>query len=262
MLKFSANLSILFTELPFAQRFAAAKQAGFDAVECWFPYEHASAAEARALLDDHQLQMVGINTPWGEASQWGLAALPGSEAAFEKSMRDTLEFAHAVGSPAIHVMAGLAGHVSPADAQRCYLNNLARALQWAEGSGSTLVIEPLNGRDRPGYFLNSVDQAADIIEHEGLSALRIMFDCYHIQVQEGDVITRMRRHFDKIGHVQIAGAPARGEPDKGELNYVEVLRELDTLGWQGWVGAEYKPSGASADSLGWLADLRRLGIAA
>lgn len=262
MLKFSANLSILFTELPFAQRFAAAKQAGFDAVECWFPYEHGSAAEISAWLTEHQLKMVGINTPWGEGAQWGLAALPGFEDAFEKSMRDTLEFAHAVGGPAIHVMAGLAGHVSPSDARRCYLNNLQRALRWAEGSGSTLVIEPLNGRDRPGYFLHSVDQAADIIDHQGLSDLRIMFDCYHIQVQEGDVIMRMRRHFDKIGHVQIAGAPARGEPDQGELNYVEILRELDRLGWQGYVGAEYKPTGASADSFGWLADLRRSGIAA
>lgn len=262
MLTFSANLSILFTELPFAQRFAAARQAGFDAVECWFPYEHASAAEVRAWLDAHQLKMVGINTPWGASDQWGLAALPGYEAAFEKSVRDTLAFAQTVGHPAIHVMAGLAGHVPEADARRCYYDNLERAVRWAEDSDSTLVIEPLNGRDRPGYFLHSVDQAADIIERQGLGDLRIMFDCYHVQVQQGDVITRMRRYFDKLGHVQIAGVPARGEPDRGELNYVEVLRELDRLGWQGYVGAEYKPAGPSADSLDWLADLRRRGIAA
>lgn len=262
MLKFSANLSILFTELPFVKRFTAAKNAGFDAVECWFPYEDASAAEVRALLDEHQLKMIGINTPWGGSGQWGLAALPSYEAAFEKSVRDTLAFAQAVGNPAIHVMAGLAGDVPALDARRCYHRNLERALRWAEGSGSMLVIEPLNGRDRPGYFLHSVDQAADIIERQGLGDLRIMFDCYHIQVEEGDVITRMRRHFDKIGHVQIAGVPVRGEPDKGELNYVEVLRELNNLGWQGYVGAEYKPTGTSAESLGWLADLRRLGIAA
>jgi len=262
MLKFSANLSILFTELPFEERFAAASQAGFDAVECWFPYEHGSASQIRALLDAHQLKMVGINTPRGEAGQWGLAALPGYEAAFEKSVRDTLEFAQAVGGPAVHVMAGLAGHVPEPEAGRSYHANLEKALRWAEDSGLTLVIEPLNGRDRPGYFLRSVDQAAGIIERQGLGRLRIMFDCYHIQVQEGDVITRLRRHIDKIGHVQIAGVPARGEPDQGELNYVEVLRELDQLGWKGYVGAEYKPSGPSAASLGWLAELRRLGIAA
>src|SRR5690606_3024921 len=110
MLKFSANLSILFTELPFMERFAAARQAGFDAVECWFPYEHGSAAQIRASLDEHRLKMVGINTPWGAGDQWGLAALPGYESAFEASVRDTLEFAQAVGGPAVHVMAGLAGH--------------------------------------------------------------------------------------------------------------------------------------------------------
>lgn len=261
MLKFSANLSILFTELPFTERFAAAKQAGFDAVECWFPYEHGSATQIQALLDAQQLKMVGINTPWGEAGQWGLAALPGYEAVFERSVRDTLEFAQTIGGPAVHVMAGLAGHVPAPEAKRSYQSNLEKALRWAEGSGLTLLIEPLNGRDRPGYFLHSVDQAAEIIERQGLGDLRIMFDCYHIQVQEGDVITRLRRHFDKIGHVQIAGVPTRGEPDKGELNYVEVLGELDRLGWKGYVGAEYKPAGASAASLAWLAELRRLGIA-
>ncbi len=262
MLKFSANLSILFTELPFAERFAAARQAGFSAVECWFPYEHANAEQTVRLLADNGLTMVGINSPWGADGQWGLAALPGSEAAFEQSLRQTLDYAQAIGRPAVHVMAGLAGHIPRHEAQRCYVANLRRAVQLAQGSGITLVIEPLNSRDRPGYFLNSVEQAAALIEHEGLDSLRIMFDCYHTQVQEGDLITRLRRHYDKIGHVQIAGVPARGEPDRGELNYAEVLRELSRLGWQGHVGAEYKPTGASADSFGWLRAWRDDGIAA
>lgn len=261
MLNFSANLSILFTELPFTERFAAARRAGFSAVECWFPYEH-SAATLRRLLDDNGLTLVGINTASGEAGQWGLAALPGHEAAFDRSVQQALNYAQALGRPAVHVMAGLAGHVPAADAQRSYHASLERAVRLAEGTGVRLLIEPLNGRDRPGYFLNSADQAADVIERTGLGSLRIMFDCYHVQVQQGDVITRLKRHFAKIGHIQIAGAPSRGEPDRGELNYTEVLREIDRLGWSGHIGAEYKPSGPTAESFGWLDELRRLGIAA
>lgn len=262
MLKFSANLSILFTELPFAARFAAAKAAGFNAVECWFPYEHEDAASVKRLLDDNGLHMVGINTPWGSGSQWGLAALPGSEAAFEASVQQTLDYANAIGCPAVHVMAGLAGHVPAAEARRAYRASLATAVRLAEGRGITLLIEPLNGRDRPGYFLRSVDQAAEVIDRAGLGSVRIMFDCYHTQVEEGDVISRLRRHFHLLGHVQIAGVPARGEPDRGELNYAEILRELGRLGWTGHVGAEYKPTGPSNDSFAWLTALRQAGIAA
>ena len=261
MLKFSANLSILFTELPFLERFAAARRAGFSAVECWFPYEHATHS-LRQVLDDNGLALVGINTAAGEAGQWGLAALPGHEAAFDRSVQQALDYAQALGRPSVHVMAGLAGHVPAADAQRSYHASLERAVRLAEGSGVQLLIEPLNGRDRPGYFLSSVDQAAEVIERTGLTSLRIMFDCYHVQVQQGDLITRLQRHFAKIGHIQIAGAPARGEPDRGEVNYTEVLREVDRLGWSGWIGAEYRPSGPTAESFGWLHELRRLGIAA
>lgn len=262
MLKFSANLSILFTELPFAERFAAAKKAGFNAVECWFPYEHEPPSRVKALLDEHALTMVGINSPWGASNQWGLAAVPGSESAFEITLRATLDYAQAIGQPAVHVMAGLVGHIPAPESQRTYYANLEKAVRLAEGTGITLVIEPLNSRDRPGYFLHSVDQAAAIIDRTGLTSLRIMFDCYHIQVEEGDLITRLRRHFNKIGHIQIAGAPARGEPDQGELNYVEILREVDRLGWTGHIGAEYKPTGPSAESFAWLAALRTAGIAA
>lgn len=261
MLKFSANLSILFTELPFLERFAAARSAGFSAVECWFPYAH-DLATVRRALDDNGLTLVGINTASGEAEQWGLAALPGHEAPFERSVVQALAYAHELGRPSIHVMAGLAGHVCAADAQRTYCANMERAVRLAEGSGVTLLIEPLNGRDRPGYFLNSADQAADIIDRTGLQSLRIMFDCYHIQVQQGDVISRLTRHFAKIGHIQIAGVPLRNEPDRGELNCAEVLRVVDRLGWDGYIGAEYRPSGPTADSFGWLHALRREGLAA
>jgi hydroxypyruvate isomerase len=157
-------------------------------------------------------------------------------------------------------MAGLVGQIAKVEARRTYYSNLEKAVRLAEGTGVQLLIEPLNLRDRPGYFLFSSDQAGDIIEHTGLSQLRLMFDCYHIQVQEGDLITRLRRHFDKIGHIQIAGVPSRGEPNRGEVNYSEVLREIDQLHWKGWIGAEYKPAHLTTDGLEWLAPLRSEGL--
>ena len=254
MPRFSANLSILFTELPFMERFAAAKRAGFDAVECWFPYEHGPDAVAR-LLDDLDLRMVGINSAHGSASEWGLAALPGRERDFLASLDQALDCAARLGHCAVHVMGGLVGGIARADAWRTYAANLEQAVRRADGSGVQLLIEPLNGRDRPGYILNSVDRAAELIDRTGLGALKIMFDCYHVQVEEGDLVTRLRRHWDKIGHIQIASSPDRSEPGTGEVDYGFVFREIDRLGWQGWVGAEYRPSRATADSFDWMKSL-------
>jgi 2-dehydrotetronate isomerase len=260
MQRFSANLSILFTELPFIERFAAAKQAGFAGVECWSPYE-VPIPRLQSLLSDLELTLVGINTTHGEASEWGLAAVPGREAAFERSLDQALDYAQNLGGAAVHVLAGLVGHLPRLEATRCYYANLEKALRRAEGSGVRLLIEPLNGRDRPGYFLCSIDQAADIIDRAGLHDLRLMFDCYHVQVQDGDVVTRLNRHFAKIGHIQIAGAPWRGEPDRSELHYPTVVREIDRLGWKGWIGAEYRPSTPTSDSFVWLQALRQQGLA-
>lgn len=251
MPRFSANLSILFGELPFMERFAAAKQAGFKAVECWFPFEH-DVDEIARLLRDLQLEMVGINTAHGGPGEWGLAALPGRESDFLQSLDQALDGAGRFGRCAVHVMAGLAGAIPRAEAWQTYTANLVRAVRRAEGSGVQLLIEPLNSRDRPGYILNSSDLAAEVIERTGLGSLKIMFDCYHIQVEEGDLVTRMRRHWNKIGHLQIASPPARTEPGTGEIDYGFVFGEIDRLGWKGWVGAEYKPSGKTLDSFGWL----------
>jgi 2-dehydrotetronate isomerase len=244
-------LSILFQELPFMQRFGAARAARFDAVECWFPYPHA-AADVAALLRDHGLTMVGINTAHGGIADWGLAALPGREREFLATVDQALEYAAALGHCAVHVMGGLAGAVPKADAWRTYIGNLEAAVRRAEGTGIQLLIEPLNGRDRPGYILSSVERAAELIDRTGLGALKIMFDCYHVQVEEGDLVARLRRHWDKVGHIQFASPPARTEPGTGEIDYRFVFDEIDRLGWAGWVGAEYRPSTTTHASLGWF----------
>ena len=252
MPRFSANLSILFTEMPFLDRLSAAKAAGFHAVECWFPYEHGVADIAR-LLRELELEMVGINTAAGEASEWGLAALPGREAEFFESLEQALDASRQLGSCAVHVMGGLVGRFPAEDAWRTYISNLRRAVRLAERAGVQLLIEPLNSRDRPGYVLSSVDRAADIVEYSGLSALKIMFDCYHVQVEHGDITRRLHRHWPKVGHIQVASTPDRSEPGSGEIDYSYVFKQIDSLGWAGWVGAEYKPTTTTtAGSLGWL----------
>ena len=250
MPRFSANISILFNDLPFMDRFAAARAAGFHAVECWFPGEHGTT-EIAQQLDAHGLEMVGINTSRGVGDQWGLAAVPGQEAAFGVSMDDALAQAALLGCSNIHVMAGMT-HGDPAAAHRTFLLNLEHAIRRAEGTGITLLIEPLNHFDRPGYLLSSTVQAAEIIAQAGLHDLRLMFDCYHVAREEGGVLERMRAVWPHIGHIQIAGVPNRGAPDQGELDYAPIFQGIDELGWPGWVGAEYQASGPAADSLDWL----------
>jgi hydroxypyruvate isomerase len=254
MPRFSANVSILFTELPFMERFSAAKEAGFNAVECWFPYEHGVSDIARTLREC-QLEMVSINTAPGAATEWGLAAVPGREADFLESLDQALDAAGVLGNCAVHVMGGLVGAIPRFEAWRTYISNLEKAVRRAEAAGVQLLIEPLNSRDRPGYVLSSIDRAAEIVERRGLSSLKIMFDCYHVQVEEGNLATRLRRHWDKIGHIQIACAPDRSEPGKGEIDFTYLFTQIDHLGWSGWIGAEYKPSSSTGASFGWLQGL-------
>jgi len=251
MPRFSANISIMFPELDFIDRFAAAKRCGFDAVECWFPYDQ-TPAELQDILDTEGLKLVGINSRSGNAAagEWGLGAKPGGEAAFDASVAEALDYAVRLRVPAIHVMAGVV-HGERAAAMTTYRANLDRALRRAEGSGVVLMIEPLNHRDRPNYLLNRSDEAGAIIAEVGNPQLRMMFDIYHIQISEGDIMTRLGRHFPAIGHIQIASVPARAEPDIGELNYRDILREIDRLGWSGWVGCEYKPVAGTEAGLGW-----------
>jgi hydroxypyruvate isomerase len=257
MPRYSANISIMFQELPFLARFGAARAAGFEAVECWFPYDHPGPV-VKDHLDEHGLALVGINTAPGDVSkgEWGVTALPGHEAQFERQFDEALGYATTLGASGIHVMAAMTGSLDAAACERVYIANLERAARKAEGTGVNLLIEPLNARDRPGYFLSRSDHAIDIIGRIGAPNLKLMFDVYHVQVMEGDIFRRLRAHLPHVGHIQIAAVPTRHEPDEGELDYRAILAEIDALGWQGWVGCEYKPRGGTVEGLGWRDAMR------
>jgi len=251
MLRLSANLGFLWPDRPLPARIAAAAAAGFKAVELHWPYDM-PASELRTMLSSHGLVLLGINTPVGARDgDFGLAALPGRQAEFAEVFEQSLAYAESAGAAAIHVMAGVPGGEDPAKARGVLEANLARIAPLAEAKGLTLLLEPMNPRDRPGYFYHRVEDAAAIIRSVGSPVLRLMFDCYHVQVAQGDVVRRFAAHQAIIGHVQIAAAPSRAEPDEGELDYGFVLREIDRLGWTGWVGAEYKPRAGTDEGLGW-----------
>lgn len=253
-MRFSANLGFLWADLPLPEAIRAAHAAGFDAVECHWPYAH-PPHELRAALHDTGLPMLGLNTRRGDvaAGEMGLAALPGREAEARAAIDEALAYARAIGAGAVHVMAGCAGGAA---AHAAFVANLAHAT--AQAGDLTVLIEPLNRHDAPGYFLRTTDQAAAIIAELGAPNLRLMFDCYHVQRTEGDVIHRLGRLLPLIGHVQIAAAPDRGPPDRGELHYPTVLAALARLGWDRPIGAEYRPGGPPEDSLAWLGPARAI----
>ncbi|QEZ46439.1 2-oxo-tetronate isomerase [Cupriavidus oxalaticus] len=254
MPRFAANLSMMYNEHAFLDRFAAAAADGFQAVEYLFPYEH-PAAELRARLDANGLTQALFNAPPGDwaAGERGLASLPGREAEFRDAVGRALEYAGVIGNDRVHVMAGLV----PADADRAryratYLENVAFAAQAAAAQGVTIVLEPINTRDMPGYFLNRQDDAQAICKEVGVANLKVQFDCYHCQIVEGDIAMKLKRDMPGIGHIQIAGVPERHEPDLGELNYPYLFDLIDTLGYQGWIGCEYRPRAGTSAGLGWL----------
>jgi 2-dehydrotetronate isomerase len=242
MPRFAANLGYLFAERPLIERFSAAAAAGFYAVELLFPYEVAASA-VKSELARHGLTPLGVNTPFGREGEAGLAAVPGREREWEAAFARVLDYAVAIGGRSVHCMAGCIPHELRPAAETVFIRNLARAAAEAASAGITLLIEPLNPRDRPGYFLNRVEQAADIVGKVGSANLRIQFDFYHAQIFGGDLIRRFEAHLPLIGHVQIAGVPARQEPDEGEVNYPEIFAALDGLGYAGFVGCEYRPRG-------------------
>lgn len=252
MPRFAANLSMLFAELPFMERFAAARAAGFEAVEYLFPYEF-EASELRRALDDAGLKQVLFNAPPGDwaAGERGLAALPGHEVLFHRSIEQALDYAGVLGVGQIHVMAGIAD-ANDRTARAAYLENLRRAAGQAAKRGVRLLIEPLNPHDVPGYFLSSVEQAAAIIEETGSNNLFIQYDLYHQSRAGGELIGTYQRHRALIGHMQVAGNPGRHEPDSGEIDYRFVFHELDRLGYDGWIGAEYAPKNGTVEGLGWF----------
>lgn len=270
MPRFAANLSMLYNEYTFLDRFAAAAQDGFSGVEFLFPYPF-SARDLAQRLTDHGLTQVLFNAPPGDwdAGERGVACLPGREAEFRSGFGQALDYAGALGCPRIHVMAGLApAHADHAALLATYTANLAWAAQQAARCGVDVLIEPINTRDMPGFFLNYQHQAHACVESIGAPNLKVQFDLYHCQIMEGDLSQKIRQYLPtgRVGHLQIAGVPQRHEPSLGELNYAYILAVVDEVsqacGWQGWVGCEYRPAlgaveGASTQGLGWLKSMPR-----
>lgn len=251
MPRFAANIAYLFSERPLIERPHAAAAAGFGAVEGQFPYTTPASA-LRAEIERHGLTMLGINTERGGDGQFGLAAVPNRERDFDALFAQALDYIVAVGGRAIHVLAGFVDVSARPAAERTYIANLSRAADRAAGKGITLLIEPINNRDRPNYFLNRVEHAADIVAKAGKPNIRIQFDFYHAQIMGGDLIRRFEAHLPAIGHVQLAAVPSRHEPDEGEVNYPAIYRALDAFGYAGWVAAEYHPRARTEDGLEWL----------
>jgi hydroxypyruvate isomerase len=250
MPRFAANLAYLFTERPFIERFATAAAAGFTAVELQFPYDHAPSA-VQAELKRHHLTQLGINSPFGREGEFGLAAVPGRERDFDLLFRQALDYVVAIGGRAIHCLAGKVPPEQRPAADQVFVSNLSRAAELAADKGITLLIEPINPRDRSDYFLNRVDHAADVIGRIGRVNVKIQFDFYHVQIVSGDLIRRFETHLPLIGHVQVAAVPSRHEPDEGEVNYPAIFQMLDHIGYAGWIGCEYRPRARTEDGLGW-----------
>lgn len=260
MPRFAANLSMLYPKHDFLDRFAAASADGFEAVEYLFPYDY-SAADLKQRLDDNGLVQALFNAPPGDwaKGERGTASLPGREAEFRAGFERALDYAAVLGNTRVHVMAGLL----PSEADRTrhhgvYLENLAFATAQAAKVGVTVMLEPINTRDMPGFFLNRQDQAQAICREVGAANLKVQFDFYHCQIVEGDLAVKLRRDMAGIGHIQIAGVPDRNEPDVGEVNFPYLLQLIDELGYDGWVGCEYRPKGDTSEGLEWLRGWRAL----
>lgn len=259
MPKFAANLSSMYTEHAFPDRFAAASADGFTAVEYSFPYTYGTE-ELRRRLDHHGLLQVLFNAPYGapESGARGTAALPGHVAEFRSGITRALEYAAALDCPRFHVMAGLVPQdATPqtwAEHRDTYLTNLEWAAARAADQGVDVLIEPINARDMPGYFLSGQAQAHAVVREVGAPNLKVQLDLYHCQITEGDLTAALRRSLPtgRVGHLQIAGVPDRNEPDRGELDLSHLFRVIDDLGFAGWIGCEYFPRGGTSEGLGWM----------
>ena len=252
MPKFAANLSMMYQEHAFLDRFAAAAKDGFEAVEFLFPYA-VPAQEIKAALTAHGLTLALCNAPPGDwdAGERGLAALPGRESEFRQGIDKALAYASVLGNKRLHVMAGLAASHDNR-AHSTYVANLADAARAAARVGITIVIEPINARDMPGFFLNRQADAHAVCREVGAPNLMVQMDLYHCQIVEGDLAVKLKTYMKGVGHIQVAGVPERHEPDQGELNYSYLFQLIDELGYAGWIGCEYRPRGATSAGLGWV----------
>ncbi|USG60383.1 TIM barrel protein [Sneathiella marina] len=257
MLKLSANLSFLYQELPFLDRFKAAAKDGFKGVEYLFPYEWESS-ELLSLLNENGLQQVLFNASAGDwaAGEKGLASLSGREQEFRDSIFLALEYATALQCPQIHIMAGLRDETISHSAQlEIYHQNLAFAAEECAKRQVVALIEPINAKDMPGFFLENISMAASVLNIVDHPSLRIQFDMYHIQRTDGDICLQFLANADKIGHIQIANPPHRYEPGNGEINYPYIFNFLKSERYSGWIGCEYKPSTTTSKTLGWAKEL-------
>jgi hydroxypyruvate isomerase len=258
MARFSANLSMLFTERSFLDRFGAAARAGFRGVEYMSPYGF-PAAEIAARLRDFGLAQVLFNLPMGDMtrSERGIACLPDRVDEFRKGVAQAVEYARALGCPTVNCLAGNpTQHTKMAEARRTLVENLRYAADRLGEAGVQMVIEPLNRHDNPGYFVTHSGRALDIIDETGSTNIKLQYDVYHMQRMEGDLAATIERLLPRIGHIQIAGNPGRHEPSVGEINFRFLIERLDALGYDGWVGAEYSPRGRTEDGLGWFSSYR------
>ena len=254
MLKFAANLTMLFTELPFLERFAAAKAAGFDAVEYLFPYEHEKTHLA-ALLRKHGLRQVLHNLPAGNwaAGERGIACHPDRVEEFRAGVDKAIAYAKVLGNTQINCLAGIRPQgYDCATIENTFVENLKFAAEKLQAAGIKLVMEAINTRDIPGFYLNNTKQALAIREKVGSDNLFLQYDIYHMQIMEGDLARTVESNLAAINHVQLADNPGRNEPGTGEINYRFLFQHLDRIGYQGWIGCEYKPATTTAAGLGWL----------
>ena len=255
MPKFAANLSFLFQEHDFLDRFAAARRAGFQAVEYLFPYDLAPPSEVAARLDDNGLTQALFNLAPGDwdAGERGLTALPGRRDDFRRAVDDALRYADALRCRQLHVMAAVVPDgADPRAYEDTYVANLAYAADAFGREGIRALIEPLNTIDVPGYLLSTAGHAKRVIETVGAKNLFLQYDFYHRQIMEGSLAVGFAQHRDIIAHIQVSGVPGRHEPDVGEINYPYLFDMLDTAGYDGWIGCEYRPRGGTLEGLGWL----------
>ena len=251
MPRFSANLGYLWKELPLPEAVLAARKAGFEAVEFHEPY-HYPAEEIREALEVTGLKMLGLNTRRGipGTKDRDLAAVPGRETDARNIIDEAIEYAASINCQNIHVIAGITGKTQ--EAEETFRENLRYATQKASNHGITILIEPLNLLDTPGYHLSDLDHAIETQDAVNKPNLKIMFDCYHIQVMQGNLLLRLKEHLPRIGHIQFANCPGRTEPDSGEINFPWLFAEIDSIGWEGFLGAEYIPKTSTEESLGWI----------
>ncbi len=254
MPRFAANLTMLYTEVPFLDRFALAAQSSFKGVEFLFPYDF-EPAEIVSRLSDNGLALVLHNLPAGDwaKGERGIACHPDRIAEFRAGVTRAIGYAQALGCPQVNCLAGIVpAGVEPAAAHAVLVDNLAFASEQLKGAGIRLVIEAINTRDIPGFFLNRTRQAVDILTEVGSDNLKLQYDIYHMQIMEGDIARTIEAHLPVIGHIQLADNPGRNEPGTGELNYPFLFQHLDRIGYAGWIGCEYKPATSTQAGLGWL----------